>query len=130
VPKVLDLAVGLGIECLEFASGDWSPSPHVNLTQLVSDDGARRPFLRAIQMKDLAISALNCSGNPLQGGDLGKAQQRITRETIWQAAEPGVERAVLMSGCPPAKGDSTPNWITAAWPPELAATLLGSGMRS
>ena len=35
----------------------------------------------------------------------------------------GVENVILMSGCPGAKGDKHPNWITVAWPPETTEIL-------
>ena len=35
----------------------------------------------------------------------------------------GVDRVILMSGCPGAKGDKHPNWITVAWPPETTEIL-------
>lgn len=120
---VLDLSVRLGIETLEFGTGNWSPATHLDLGRLTEDADARAKFLRAIGERGLSISALNCSGNPLAGGDLGQRDDSVTRDTIRLAGMLGVERVVLMSGCPPAPGDSTPNWITVAWPPELTAIL-------
>ena len=35
----------------------------------------------------------------------------------------GVDRVVMMSGCPGAPGDSNPNWITIEWPPETREVL-------
>jgi sugar phosphate isomerase/epimerase len=35
----------------------------------------------------------------------------------------GVDRVVLMSGCPGGPGDANANWVTTAWPPEAARVL-------
>jgi sugar phosphate isomerase/epimerase len=35
----------------------------------------------------------------------------------------GVDRVVMMSGCPGAKGDGSANWITTEWPPEVREIL-------
>ena len=35
----------------------------------------------------------------------------------------GVERVVMMSGCPGGPGDANANWVTTAWPPEAARVL-------
>jgi sugar phosphate isomerase/epimerase len=120
---VLALSAELGLEAIELASGNWSPAPHLDLALLLDDAGARRAFARRVESKGLRISALNCSGNPLQGGEIGMTHERVTRDTIRLAAALGIDRVVLMSGCPPARGDSVPNWITVAWPPELADVL-------
>ena len=69
------------------------------------------------------ISALNCSGNPLHPGEEGRQHDRVTRETIRLAGLLGVERVVMMSGCPGAPGDAYPNWITVQWPAETRAIL-------
>jgi len=121
--EVLGLSVEVGIEALEFGTGNWSSAPHVDLERLNADSWARAGFLRSIHDCGLEISALNCSGNPLHGGEVGRKDDRITRDTIRLAGALGVERVVLMSGCPPAPGDTVPNWITVAWPPELAGVL-------
>jgi sugar phosphate isomerase/epimerase len=45
------------------------------------------------------------------------------RETIALAPRLGVERVILMSGCPGGPGDRWANWITVAWPPEAQEVL-------
>jgi sugar phosphate isomerase/epimerase len=47
----------------------------------------------------------------------------VTRKTIELASLMGVERVVMMSGCPGAKGDASANWITTEWPPEVREIL-------
>ena len=47
----------------------------------------------------------------------------MTSKTIRLAGLLGVERVVMMSGCPGGPGDANANWVTTAWPPEAARVL-------
>ena len=120
---VLDAAVGLGLECVEFATGNWSTAPHIDIDALLRSKSARDKFTRAVAERGLSISALTCSGNSLHPGKSGKQHDAVIRKTIELAPQIGVDRVILMSGCPGAKGDKHPNWITVAWPPETTEIL-------
>ena len=120
---MLDTAAELGIEMLEFAGGNWSPAPHLALARLLDSESARREFAAEIKDHGLAISALNCSGNPLHPGDHGKRHDAVTRQTIELAGLMGVERVVLMSGCPGGPGDANANWVVTNWPAEMRVIL-------
>jgi len=111
------------IEMLEFGCGNWSTAPHLNLDALLDSEAARREFLARVRDHGLAISALNCSGNPLHPGEAGARHRTVTEKTIRLAGLMGVSRVVMMSGCPGGPGDANANWITTAWPPETARML-------
>jgi sugar phosphate isomerase/epimerase len=119
---MLDLAAGLGIECVEFPTGAWSPAPHVDLDRLLESEAARRELLARVADRGLTISALTCNGNQLDPVS-GREHDAVTRKTIALAALLGVDRVVLMSGCPGGPGDRWANWITVAWPPQTAEVL-------
>jgi sugar phosphate isomerase/epimerase len=120
---MLKAAAELGIECLEFACGNWSSAPHIELDRLLESGDARREFLARLADHALTISALNCSGNPLFPGAEGARQHEITLKTFRLARALGVERVVMMSGLPGGPGDSWPNWIVTEWPPECRTIL-------
>jgi sugar phosphate isomerase/epimerase len=120
---LLRTAAKLRIETLEFGCGNWSPAPHLNLDALLNSAPARDAFLGRIAAHGLAISALNCSGNPLYPGAIGAAHRDVTSKTIQLAGLLGVRRVVMMSGCPGGAGDKNANWVTTAWPPEAARVL-------
>lgn len=122
IDAMLDLAAELGIETVEFPTGAWSPAPHVDLDRLLESEAARRELLARVADRGLAISALTCNGNQLDPVS-GAAHDEVTRKTIALAPLLGVERIVLMSGCPGGPGDRWANWITVAWPPETAEVL-------
>lgn len=121
--SLLGVAARLELDMLEFGCGNWSSAPHLHLDRLLESESERRNFKAQLADRGIAISALNCSGNPLHPGDSGRRHDEVTRKTIRLASLMGVERVVMMSGCPGAKGDGNPNWITIEWPPETREIL-------
>ena len=122
--QALDAAAGLGLDCVEFATGNWSTAPHIDIDALLRSKPARDRFTAAVRDRNLSISALTCNGNSLHPGKSGKAHDKVVRKTIELAPQLGVDRVVLMSGLPGGgPGEKHPNWITVAWPPEASEIL-------
>lgn len=124
--EMLDRVAAMDIHFVEMTTGGWSPTPHTDLDVLVKDAAKRRKFQEALTRRDIELCALNCSGNPLDPGDLGKSHREITEKTLELAGMLGVKKVIMMSGLPAAcPGDSTPNWITytVSWPPQLKTML-------
>jgi sugar phosphate isomerase/epimerase len=121
--QLVATAARLELDMLEFACGNWSSAPHIELDRMLESESARREFKARLDAHGIGISALNCSGNPLHPGDAGKRHDAVTRKTIKLASLMGVERVVMMSGCPGAPGDSHANWITTEWPLEVREIL-------
>jgi len=120
---MLAVAARLEMDMLEFGCGNWSPAPHIELDRLLESAPARRDFRDRLAAHGIGISALNCSGNPVHPGEAGRRHDDVTRKTIRLAGLMGVDRVVMMSGCPGAPGDSHANWITTEWPPEVRDIL-------
>jgi sugar phosphate isomerase/epimerase len=123
--QALDAIVGAGIQAVEIGTGNFSPAPHCNMAKLLADDKALATFQDAIHSRGLTISALNCSGNPLHPRvDRRQHDDQVTRDTILLAERLGVNRLVLMTGCPgtPTSTDY-PNWVTATWPEDFIDLL-------
>src|SRR5437899_1190179 len=120
---LLGTAAELGIERLEFAAGNWSRAPHLVLDRMLDSSEVQAKFVARLRDHGLSISALNCSGNPLHPGEMGGRHREVTRKTITLASLLGVERVVMMSGCPGGPGDANANWVTTSWPPEMQAIL-------
>ena len=114
----------LGLEQVELGCGNWSPAPHVDLKQLTADAGARRRLLDILAENGLAISALNCSGNPLFPGEKGERDRAVAADTFLLAEQLGLDTVVMMSGLPGGcPEDRTPTWIVTSWPPETEEIL-------
>ena len=120
---MLAIAARLGMERLEFGCGNWSSAPHLKLDVMLESEAARREFRARLADHAIEISALNCSGNPVHPGETGRQHDAVTRKTIRLAGLLGVDRVVMMSGCPGAPGDAHANWITTEWPPEVREIL-------
>ena len=123
IDQLLKTAAELGIERLEFAGGNWSRAPHLKLDAMIESEAARREFLARLKDHGIALSALNCSGNPVHPGEHGRQHREVTEKTIKLASLLGVERVVMMSGCPGGPGDANANWVTTSWPAEMQTIL-------
>lgn len=116
--KMLDTCAELGFEQIEFACGNWSQAPHINLDQLLASNTERDSFLLELNKRNLEISAFNCSGNQLAPNDSGKEHDLVVKKTFKLAELLGVNTIVMMSGLPGGgPNDEFPNWITTSWPP-------------
>lgn len=124
--EMLDYVAKMGIDTVEMTTGGWSPAPHLNVDELLKSDARRNEFLNALETRNITLCALNCSGNPLDPGDLGKLHQEITDKTMELAKLLGIKKVIMMSGLPAASpDDKVPNWITytVSWPPVLKEIL-------
>ncbi|MGG3435708.1 sugar phosphate isomerase/epimerase [Bacillus subtilis] len=123
---MLDFAAKLGIDTLEMTTGGWSPAPHLNLDELLQSSEKRKEFSQALEKRNMTLCALNCSGNPLDPGELGKSHREVTDKTMELAGLLGVKKVIMMSGLPAGgPDDKVPNWITytVSWPPVLKDIL-------
>jgi sugar phosphate isomerase/epimerase len=118
--EMLRASAELGLETLEFACGNWSSAPHIDLAAMLDSAATRAEFVAKVHDHGLTIAALNCSGNPLHPGPQGKQHRQVTEDTIRLASLMGIDRVVMMSGLPGGPGDANPNWIITDWPPECA----------
>ncbi|MDG4885473.1 sugar phosphate isomerase/epimerase [Mesorhizobium sp. WSM4884] len=118
--EMLNASAELGLETLEFACGNWSSAPHIDLAAMLDGAATRAEFVAKVRDHGLTIAALNCSGNPLHPGPQGKKHRQVTEDTIRLASLMGIDRVVMMSGLPGGPGDANPNWIITDWPPECA----------
>jgi sugar phosphate isomerase/epimerase len=61
-PEMLKTARAIGIEGIEFNTGNWSSAPHLPLAQLLQSAAAREEFAAEVRAAGLEIIALNCNG--------------------------------------------------------------------
>ena len=123
--KALDYIAESGLEAVEFGTGNFPGSPHLDVDKLLVDEGARKELLKAVESRGLIISALSCHGNPLHpDARIAKEHHETWRRTAELAEKLGIERVNGFSGCP---GDGPnagkPNWVTCPWPPDFTEIL-------
>ena len=116
--EMVDTAASLGYESLEFACGNWSKAPYIDLEGLLESSILREKFVSTLNNKGLTIAALNCSGNQLAPNEEGQRHQSVVEKTFKLAELLGIKKVVMMSGLPGGgPNETTPNWITTSWPP-------------
>ena len=113
------------IQSLELGTGGWPGAAHVNVDALLANAESRVEFLGTIRDAGLNISALSCHNNPVHPmTNIANRDDAELRKTIKLAEKLKIQTVVTFSGCPGGSPhDQTPNWITAAWPPEFAEAL-------
>ena len=121
---VLKKLKSLGIDTVEFGTGNYPGDAHAKLSML-DNPSELQTFKSKIADAGMTISALSCHGNPLHPDKEISAKHRETaHKTILLAEKLGVNTVVDFSGCP---GDSPnakfPNWVTCPWPPEYLEIL-------
>jgi sugar phosphate isomerase/epimerase len=123
--EALDYAVETGCEAVEIGTGGYPGDAHCNPKELLEDSAAREEFRRAVEYRNLEISALSCHGNPLHPREeQAAADDETFRDTVRLASELGVNTVITFSGCPGDSADSErPNWVTCPWPPDFLETL-------
>lgn len=118
--EMLRASAELGLETLEFACGNWSSAPHIDLQAMLASAATRKEFVAKIRDHGMTIAALNCSGNPLHPGPQGAAHHGVTQDTIRLASLMEIDRVVMMSGLPggrvtPIRTGSSPTGRRNAW---------------
>ncbi|WP_455581827.1 sugar phosphate isomerase/epimerase family protein [Dysosmobacter sp.] len=118
--EMLDFCVEQKAGAVEIGTGNWSGAPHMDLDGMLSSKAERTRWLDELRRRDIALCALNCSGNPLAY----RRDWEVTEKTFRLARQLEVKKIVMMSGLPAGcPGDRTPVWITTSWPPETQDIL-------
>jgi len=113
--EALDVVVDLGLTSVEINSGGFLPPTHLPFEQLRESQGAREDYLGEFSSRGLAITALNCNGNPLYPVE-GFPHRQDLLDSIEMASLLGVTRVITMSGMPGAQpGATVPVWNVLPW---------------
>jgi sugar phosphate isomerase/epimerase len=114
--EALGILAGLGLDSAEINSGGFLPPVHLPVEDLRASAAARSEYLGLFEAAGVALTALNCNGNPLDPSPEGAKQARDIYASIEVAALLGVKRVVTMSGTPGAEPSSTlPAWNPVPW---------------
>jgi sugar phosphate isomerase/epimerase len=116
LPETLRILAGLGLDSAEINSGGFLPAVHLPVEDLRSSATARTEYLGLFDEAGVALTALNCNGNPLDPDPEGARQAQDIYTSIEIAALLGVKRVVTMSGAPGSEPSSTlPVWNVVPW---------------
>lgn len=118
--KALEYCRKLQLDAIELPAGAYPGTPFFDSQELLKDAAACQKILDDVRRHGLQISALAVHGNPVSPDKtLAERHCRDHDTAVRLARRLGVDVVINFSGCPGgAPGDTTPNWITCAWPPE------------
>jgi sugar phosphate isomerase/epimerase len=113
----LDVLQDNGLTSVEVNTGGFIPSPHCHVDLLLASGPARRAYLETFESRGMALTGLNCNGNPLNPlPGVGPKHADDLRRTIELAGLLGVRRVVTMSGTPGSDpGARYPSWVVNPW---------------
>jgi len=123
--RTLEYLDGLGVTAVELGSGGHPGTAHLSPEALVDDEDRRADLRRTLEDYKMQVSALATHNNPLHPDEerAARADEELQR-SIELAGQLDVDAVTCFSGLPAgAPGDSTPNWVTAPWPPEHREAL-------
>jgi sugar phosphate isomerase/epimerase len=117
LPEVLRILRDLGLDSAEINSGGFLPAPHLPIADIRASRDARDEYLGQFAAAGVALTALNCNGNPLHADpEVRDKHGADVRDAIELAALLGVRRVVTMSGLPAAEpGGRLPSWSVLPW---------------
>jgi sugar phosphate isomerase/epimerase len=115
--EALAILRDLGLDSAEINSGGFLPAVHLPIDDIRSSQDARDEYLGTFEAHGIALTALNCNGNPLHPDpEVGAKHSGDVREAIELAALLGVKRVITMSGLPAAHaGGTAPSWTVVPW---------------
>jgi sugar phosphate isomerase/epimerase len=121
----LDYLADLDVDAVELGCGGFPGSDHLDPDALLDGPERREALRTALDERQLSVSALATHNNPLHPDDeRADRADRELRRAIRLADELDVPAVTCFSGLPGGSpDDTTPNWITAPWPPEHADAL-------
>lgn len=115
----LDKVKSFGASAVEIGTGGYPGSHHCPVDDLLESEPARQAYLDQVRARDMIISAFSCHYEPLHPDrDLAEQSDQIFRKSVRLAQLLEVPVVNCFSGAPGGSPeDSTPNWVTCAWPP-------------
>lgn len=131
--EMLDKVKAYGINAVEMTAGGWGGCCFIpSAEELINDEAKLAAFKAELDKREMSISALNCSGNPLTDTPMSRAHSKTMHDTLVLAGKLGVKTVVTMSGLPAgAPGDKTPNWFvsTISWPEYDGFNYMAEGVK-
>jgi sugar phosphate isomerase/epimerase len=115
--EALRIIKDLGLESAEVNSGGFLPPVHLPIEDIRNSQNARDEYLGTFSEAGVALTALNCNGNPLHPDPEVRDQHgNDVKVGIEIAALLGIKRVVTMSGLPGVDANaSLPSWTVLPW---------------
>ncbi|OAS13269.1 sugar phosphate isomerase/epimerase family protein [Paenibacillus oryzisoli] len=116
--ETLDYLAERGVESIEIGTGGYVGNAHCNPGELLQAPERIKEFKKAVDARNMTISALSCHGNPLHPQkELARAFQDDIVKSVQLAEKLEIPVVVTFSGLPGDHEDAKyPNWPVSPWP--------------
>lgn len=116
--EMLDKVKSLGIDAVEMSAGGWGEMKHCNTAELLENPEKLAMFKEELDKREMRISALNTSCNPLASTREGKIDKKSMYDCAVLAGKLGVKKITAMAGFPveDKKDSMTKRTSAASWP--------------
>lgn len=123
--KALAFLTDRGVNAVEPGVGGYPGDTHIERAVYLDDEDRQAELRAVLDEHEMRISALATHNNPVHPDDqTAETADTELREAVRLAGQLEVGTVTCFSGLPGgAPEDTTPNWITAPWPPEHAEAL-------
>ncbi len=118
--KALDYCQSLGLDAIELPVGAYPGKPFFDPAEVLKSKSLQTKIKDAIKKRGLIVSALAVHGNPIHPDkSLANEHHKDFEVAVRLARKLGTNIVITFSGCPGGSPkDTTPNWVTCAWPPD------------
>ena len=122
---VLTYCAELGLDAIELPVGGYPGRPFFDPAELLGSEQAQADLKTKLDDHGLTLSGLAVHGNPVHpDADKARLDHEAFVTAVRLAPKLGTDVVITFSGCPGGSpADTTPNWVTCAWPPDFLDIL-------
>lgn len=116
--KALAYCSKLGLGAIELPAGCYPGTPFFDPRCVLDSQSEQKAITSRLAEHGLTLSALAVHGNAVHPNpEIAQVDHDQFVVAVKLARKLGTDTVITFSGCPGgAPGDSTPNWVTSAWP--------------
>jgi sugar phosphate isomerase/epimerase len=117
----LDYCQKVGLDAIELPVGAYPGKPFFDPDEVLKSKAMQDKIKEDCKKRGLKIVGLSAHGNPIHPDEAqAKNDEHVHDTAVRLAPKLGTNVVINFSGCPGgSKKDTTPNWVTCAWPPDF-----------
>ncbi|MEM7228615.1 MAG: sugar phosphate isomerase/epimerase [Planctomycetota bacterium] len=123
--EMLSYCATAGLDAVELPVGAYPGQPYFDPAEVLASETLQDEIRGKVEEHDLVISGLAVHGNPVHPDpDHATRDHDAFVRAVELAPKLGTDIVITFSGCPGGSPkDTTPNWVTCAWPPDYQSIL-------
>lgn len=123
--KALDYCQKVGLDAIELPVGCYPGQPFFDPAEVLKSAPQQQKIKDDVKRRGLDIIGLAVHGNPVHPDRaFAKEHEKAHDVAVQLAPKLGTHVVINFSGCPGGSPkDTTPNWVTCAWPPDYTQVL-------